>query len=190
MLITGIVVKAQAGIVYDPTNWAESVKTTAEVIQLTETMKNLKKLQEGVEKAKESVDWIRKAQSIVRMLEMIESTVCMLEELHINMGKASKIGNKKSCFDNIEYDIAITKLILCIDQINSTLTSGVKMTSADRWSVIAIALNSFSDSQIAFSKLNKQVEKENEYIIITKKIEDKEKKEKQEFIDQMVNYYN
>jgi len=191
MLIVGYLVKAQIpSVVYDPTSWAEAVQTTTGIIQLGKTMEQLKKVQEGIEKVKGSVDWIRKTHSIIKLLEMIESTYCMLDELHVNMTKGSRLGKRKSCINDIEYNIAITKLLLAVDQINSTLKPGEKMTVGERWNIIAIALNNFTDSQIDFSKLNKKVKEENQQIEISTRVNEVEKREKERFIDQMVKYYN
>lgn len=143
-----------AQIVHDPVNLLEAIKTTAEVYNLGQTIKELKAIQEKVEEIKEKVDWIKQAKSVIQLLQLIQETTCIFDELDGNMRLAADIGVTTTCYQNFRYRISINKLLMAIDQINSVLSQGTKMEPAQRLEILAIVLETFTQSQLNFHALN------------------------------------
>lgn len=179
----------QATVVIDPANIVQGAKTTAEVLNVTSAINNLKQLQENIEDVKESVDWITTTTSIIRLVATLENTTCMLEDLNINLSIAADLGETTTCIDDLKYNLSTNKLLLAIDQINSALTSGVKMTRAERWEIVTIALDNFTKSQLNFSALNEKLKKKNYQLQYQNALNEKEDDAAEDFVDEMVNYY-
>ena len=176
---------SQASVVYDPTNFVQALKTTAEVYNLGQTMEKLKQVQEKIEDIKEEVEWLKSTVAVIQLIQLIEETTCIVADLDINMDIALDLGLGQSCIDNFQYRISINKLLLAIDQINSVLTKGVKMDAAQRWQIVSIVLDNFTESQLNFSAINKNLKKK----IYVKNREKQVKKDSENFINSLASYY-
>ena len=176
-------------VVQDPTNLAQSVKSTAELMNLGRTMKDLKSINEKFQEIKQDVAWIKNAKSVIELIRLMESTVCTLDGLDRNIRLAADLGVTKSCLDNFTYQINIRRLLLSMDQINSVLSSGKQMTPGERLSILTQIVNNFSQSNLNFEKLNTSLKKNiyrEQYRIM---LEEELRTEIDENIEQMANHY-
>ena len=127
-------------IVHDPVNLVQAAKTTGELLNLGTTLAKLKKIASTVEEVKENVSWLKKTASVIELIKIIESTTCMIQNLQMNLEVAVDLGITNSCLGNFQYQINIRKLQLAVDQLNSVLTKGTKMTQAERWSIVSVGI--------------------------------------------------
>lgn len=177
-------------LVSDPTNTAQSAQTTAQMLQLTVITQQFKEIQDKVEKVKESIDWIKKTQAVVELIHLMESTTCIIEELKFTMSISADLGVTDSCIDDFKFNVSISRLLLSLDQISSVLSSGTKMTQAERWSIVTTVFNNFVECQMSFSSLNKELKGrvyQQRYINAHEELADEGT---QDFLEQMIKYYN
>jgi len=176
---------SQASIVFDPTNYAEAINTTTEIFYLGQTMQKLKDIQEKIENFKDAVTWLKTAESVIQIIKLIEETACIIERLNINLNIALDLGITQSCIGNFEYRVSFAKLLLAIDQINSVLSEGTKMEQAQRWQIISIVLDNFTQSQMNFAAINKNIQKQ----IYAKKIKHDIVKDNRQVVNIISSYY-
>ncbi len=177
-------------IVHDPVNLVQAAKTTGELLNLGTTLAKLKKIASTVEEVKENVSWLKKTASVIELIKIIESTTCMIQNLQMNLEVAVDLGITNSCLGNFQYQINIRKLQLAVDQLNSVLTKGTKMTQAERWSIVSVALDNFTESQLNFKALNMSLERE---IYVHNYINAKvnlESESKEEYVKSIIDLYN
>ncbi|MCW3788369.1 hypothetical protein [Plebeiibacterium sediminum] len=177
-------------IVHDPVNLVQAAKTTGELLNLGTTLAKLKKIASTVEEVKENVSWIKKTASVIELIKIIESTTCMIQNLQMNLEVAVDLGITNSCLGNFQYQINIRKLQLAVDQLNSVLTKGTKMTQAERWSIVSVALDNFTESQLNFKALNMSLEREIYVHNYINAKENLESESKQEYVKSIIDLYN
>ena len=174
----GIKTFSQASLVFDATNYAEAISTTAEIINLGQTMKKVQEIQENIEKLRKSVTWLKSAESVIQIIKLIEETACIIQQLDMNFNIALNLGITQSCIFNFQYKVSFSKLLTAIDQINSVLSEGTNMDQAQRWQIISIVLDNFTQSQMNFAALNYHIKRQ----IREKKQETKIVKERESYI--------
>jgi len=184
LLFTGVKSFSQF-IVEDPANLAQNIQTTVEVFNLGQTMNKLREIQDKIEKIKESVNWLKTTASVIQLIRLIEETICILRDLDLSLAIALDLGITQSCLEGFEYKVSITKLLLAIDQINSVLSEGTKMDQAQRWQIISIVLDNFTQSQLNFAAINKNIKKQ----IYAKQLEDKIENDKKNYTQSLIKYY-
>ncbi len=177
-------------IVHDPVNLVQAAKTTGELLNLGTTLAKLKKIASTVEEVKENVSWLKKTASVIELIKIIESTTCMIQNLQMNLEVAVDLGITNSCLGNFQYQINIRKLQLAVDQLNSVLTKGTKMTQAERWSIVSVALDNFTESQLNFKALNMSLEREIYVHNYINAKENLESESKQEYVKSIIDLYN
>ncbi len=177
-------------IVHDPVNLVQAAKTTGELLNLGTTLAKLKKIASTVESVKENVSWLKKTASVIELIRIIESTTCMIKNLEMNLEVAVDLGITNSCLGNFQYQINIRKLQLAVDQLNSVLTKGTKMTQAERWSIVSVALDNFTESQLNFKALNMSLEREIYVHNYINAKENLESESKQEYVKSIIDLYN